>query len=44
MVAATKSLLAMARRQAVRNEMLAMRLRSRLVVSQSPLPVPKKPR
>lgn len=42
MVAANKNLLKMVRRQAIRNEMLAMRLRGRLVVPYTLLPAAKK--
>lgn len=44
MVAANKSLLVLVRRQALRNELLAMRLRNRLVVPPSLLPAATKPR
>jgi hypothetical protein len=42
MVAANKNLLALVRRQAIRNELLAMRLRNRLVVPHALLPAAKK--
>ena len=43
MVAANKNLLALVRRQALRNELLAMRLRNRLVVPHALLPAAQKP-
>jgi len=42
MVAANKNLLRLVRRQAIRNELLAMRLRNRLVVPHALLPAQKK--
>jgi len=43
MVTANKNLLRLVRRQAIRNELLAMRLRNRLVVPHALLPAAKQP-